>query len=548
MATPPIALSQTGNRLAPMPTESRPLRVRVPLIAALAVLMLALFAPQALARYVYTGNYDDDSVSVIDTATNQVVGAPIPAGNGPYSMAVTPNGKTLYVAGEISEDLTAIDTQTNQPVGTIPLGIQTATIAISPDGTIAYVTNQEANNFVVVNLQTGQVVGAPVAVGEDPWGVAFSPDGKTAYVPNESDNNVSVIDTQTRQVVGTIPVGEGPINVVFSPNGKIAYVNNYGGDSVSVIDTQTRQTIGLPIPTGEEPWGLGLNPSATRLYVSNYDDGTVSVIDTQTGQAAAGPIPTGEQPYELAATPDGKTVYVANYAGESVSAINTQTNQATTIPVPGGPWQIAIVPDQSPIASFTATASKQSSLSIAFNAVNALDPDGTIASYNWSFGDGATAPNAGPSTKHKYAKAGTYTVGLSMTDNEGCSGLVFTGRTAFCNGSNPTQQLSVKAPNNFKFGNLIRNKGKGTAKLKVKVPYAGKLTLNGKKVKTVKRSAKKAATVTLNIRPKPKAKKELNAKGSAKVQVKVKFTPTGGKAKSKSRDAEADPGLIDLDD
>ncbi|MFL5871997.1 MAG: beta-propeller fold lactonase family protein [Solirubrobacterales bacterium] len=516
-----------------MPTESRSLRARVPLIAALAVLSLALFAPQALARYVYTGNYDTDSVSVIDTATNQVVGNPIPAGNGPYSMAVTPNGQTLYVAGEISEDLTAINTQSNQAVGTIPLGIQPATIAISPNGSIAYVTDQDSDRFVVVDLLAGKVVGGPVGVGKDPWGVAFSPDGKTAYVTNQGDNSVSVIDTQTGQTLGTIPVGKGPINVIFSPSGTIAYVANYSGNSVSVINTQTRQTVGT-IPVGEEPWGLGLNPSATRLYVSNEDANSVSVIDTQTGQAVVGPIPTGEEPYELASTPDGRTVYVANYSGDSVTAINTATNQTTTIPVPGGPWQIAIVPDQSPSGSFTATASKSNSLSLRFDAVNVLDPDGTVASFNWNYGDGVTAPNAGPSTVHKYAKAGTYAVGLSLVDNEGCSGFVFTGRTAFCNGANPTQQITVKAPNTFTFGSLTRNKSKGTAKLKVKVPYAGKISLFGK-VKAAKRSTKKAGVVTLNIRPKPKTKKQLNAKGSAKIRIKVKFTPTGGKARTKGK-------------
>lgn len=518
-----------------MPTKSRSLSRRVPLVLALAALALALFAPQALARYVYTGNYSEDSVSVIDTATNQVVGSPIPAGDGPYSMAVTPNGQTLYVASEISEDLTAINTQTNQPVGAIALGTEPATIAISPDGKTAYVTSQPEDVVVVVDLQSGQVVGSPINVGEDPWGVAFSPDGSVAYVPNESDDNVSVIDTQTRQAVGTIPVGEDPVSVVFSPDGKTAYVNNYSGDSVSVIDAQTRQTVGGPIPVGKEPWGLALTPNATRLYVSNYGEDTVSVIDTQTRQVG-GPIPTGEDPYELAATPNGKTVYVPNYESDTVTAIDTQSNQTTTIPVSGGPWQIAIAPDQSPLASFTAKASKKNPLQIGF-ASTTVDSDGTVASLNWTFGDGATAVNGGPTPVHKYAKAGKYTVGLAAIDNEGCStNLVFTGRTAFCSGAPAASQpITVKAPNNFKFGKLIRNTKTGTAKLKVKLPYAGKLTLSGKKVKKVKRSARKAGTVTLNIRPKPKAKEALSAKGNLKTKVKVTFKPTGGKSKAKGK-------------
>lgn len=520
-----------------MPTESRSLRVRVPLIAALALLTLALFAPQAMARYVYTGNYEDDNVSVIDTATNQVVGSPIPAGDGPYSMAVAPNGKTLYVGNSNGVgDLTVIDTQTNKPTGSIVLGISTATIAISPDGTTAYVTASGEDLIVPVNLQTN-TAGTPFPVGGVPWGVAFAPDGKTAWVTNEDDGRVSVIDTATRQLVGPpIPVGEEPINIVFSADGKTAYVNNLESNSISVIDTASRQVVAT-IPVGEEPWGLGLTPDGTKLYVSNYADDNVSVIDTATRQVVGSPIPTSDEPYELAITPDGKSVYVANYGTvDSVTVINTQTNGVNTILVPGGPWQVAIVPDQSPVAAFTATPSTKQPLNLAFNGAGSTDPDGTVARFDWNFGDGMTALNGGVSPSHTYKKAATYSASLTVFDNEGCSGFVFTGRTAYCNGNSTiVQSLNVKAPNNFKFGKLTRNAKKGTAKLKIKLPSPGKIALSDKKVKPVKRSAKQASTITINIRPKPKAKKQLAQTGSAKVRIKVKFTPTGGKAKTKGK-------------
>jgi YVTN family beta-propeller protein len=523
-----------------MPTKSRSLRRRVPLIFALAALSLALFATQASARYVYTGNYEDDSLSVIDTATNQVVGSPIPTGDGPDSIAITPDGKTLYATSG-SGAITVVNTQTNQTVTTItgPSGLET--IAISPDGKTAYVSVPGDDEVIVIDLQTNQIVG-PVKVGDAPIGIAYSPDGKLVYVVNDGDENVSVIDTATRQVVGSpIPAGNEPVNAVVTPDGKTLYVDNEADDNVSVIDTATRQITGT-IPVGEEPWGLGLSPDGTRLYVSNNRDDNVTVIDTGTRQVVGDPIPTGDEPYELAFSPDGKSVYVANYGtDDSVTVINTQTNQTSTVPVPGGPWQVAIVPDQSPVPAFTATASKKNSLSIAFNSAT-TDPDGTVAAFNWSFGDGATALNGGPTPTHKYAKAGTYAVGLTAVDNEGCSGFLFTGRTAFCNGPGPLiQTITVKAPNNFKFGKLIRNEKNGTAKLKVKVPYAGKLTLTGKltrtgkKMKKVKRSARKAGTVVLNIRPQPQAKKELAAEGSAKVRIKVTFKPTGGKARTRGR-------------
>jgi YVTN family beta-propeller protein len=529
-----------------MPTKSRSLRRRVPLIVALAALALALCAPQALARYVYTGNYDTNTVSVIDTATNQIVGSPIPVGESPSTLAVTPNGKTLYVGDESDDNLRVVDTQTNQVLTTLPLTYEgedreASVIAISPDGKTAYVSSYDLEGILVIDTQTNQIVGSQIPIGGNTWGVAFSPDGSVAYVTNFDEDNVKVIDTATRQVVGAIPVGEDPVNLVFSPDGKTAYVANEGGDTVSVIDTASRQVVGSPIPVGDEPWGIGLTPDGTKLYVSNGNDDTVTAIDTATRQAVA-TIPTGDEPFELAVTPDGKSVYVANYEGEEegsgkgVTVINTQTNQTTDINVTGGPWQVTIVPDQSPVASFTAKPSKKNPLSIGFTSTS-IDSDGTVASLGWNFGDGKTALATGPTLNHTYAKAGKYTVGLTTTDNEGCSvNMVFTGRTAFCSGAAPAAQpITVKAPNNFKFGKLVRNTKTGTAKLKIKLPYAGKLTLTGKQVMKAKRSAKKKGTVTLEIAPKPKAKKLLATAGSAKVKIKVTFKPKGGKAKAKSR-------------
>ncbi len=57
---------------------------------------------------------------------------------------------------------------------------------------------------------------------------------------------------------------------------------------------------------------------------------------------------------------------------------------------------------------------------IAFSSAGSNDSDGTIASYLWNFGDGNTSTIANPS--HSYASAGTYSVNLTVTDNDGATG------------------------------------------------------------------------------------------------------------------------------
>lgn len=67
-----------------------------------------------------------------------------------------------------------------------------------------------------------------------------------------------------------------------------------------------------------------------------------------------------------------------------------------------------------PVAAFTTSIS---GLTATFNGSSSSDSDGTIASYAWELGDGNKA--SGAVVNHTYAKAGVYTVKLSVTDNKG---------------------------------------------------------------------------------------------------------------------------------
>ena len=60
---------------------------------------------------------------------------------------------------------------------------------------------------------------------------------------------------------------------------------------------------------------------------------------------------------------------------------------------------------------------------------------GSIASYQWDFGDGQHATTTTPSTTHVYAAVGTYTARLTVTDTAGTSlAQVFTGQTVSLQG------------------------------------------------------------------------------------------------------------------
>jgi hypothetical protein len=87
------------------------------------------------------------------------------------------------------------------------------------------------------------------------------------------------------------------------------------------------------------------------------------------------------------------------------------TGQAST--------QINVASDNNPPVAHIAASKIQAEINetITFDASGSTDSDGSVASYEWTFGDGGTS-NQQVAT-HAFAQAGSYTVQLTVADNEG---------------------------------------------------------------------------------------------------------------------------------
>ena len=401
-----------------------------------------LLAPRAaLAGTAYVANDGDGTVTPINTATD-VPGTPITIGESPVGIAITPDGKTAYIGNYGSIDVTPIDIATNAVEPGIPIGSLPEEIAIAPDGATAYVTSAGANRITPIDIATNTPEES-ITVGDNPSGIAITPDGKTAYVTD--DEGVTPIDTATNKAEAPIMVVEGPEGIAITPDGATAYVTNDGGTSVTPISLATN-TPGTPINVGSHPNAIAITPDGATAYVTNDGGTSVTPISLATNTPGT-PINVGSHPYAVAITPDGKTAYVTN--DEGVTPINLATNTpGTPINVGEDPEGIAITPDQPPLAAFSATSATIGQPT-GFDASASVDPDGSLASYTWSFGDGSTLITTSPTTSHAYAAPATYTATLTLTDNEGCStAFVFTGQTAFCDGSagaSTTRQVTVAA-------------------------------------------------------------------------------------------------------
>lgn len=410
-------------------------------IAALAAMAtLALAAGSASARQIYVTNFGSDSVSVIESSANATVGT-IPVGAAPVDVAIAPDGSRAYVVNEGDGTVSVIDVASGAVVGApIDVGDEPRGVALTPDGRRAYVANFGSDTVSVIDTASRrELLAVPLAAGAEPEGIAIAPNGTTAFVAQRG-GDIALIATASNALAGTVKTsaGLGPSRLSIEPSGVRGFVTNSNSSSTSVFNTQTSTILGSPLQVGTNPAGVAVNPNGPRTYVAVRSADTVVAIDTLRHTVIGSPVPGFQGPWGIAVAPDGSRAYVTDSAAATVTVLDTLTNTgAGKIGVGSEPKGIAIVPDQGPRAAFSfAPGPVKAGEAVAFDAGASRDPDGTVASYTWEFGDGETETTLGPVIEHVYARPGAYTATLRVADAAGCSAtLLFTGQTVSCNGS-----------------------------------------------------------------------------------------------------------------
>jgi YVTN family beta-propeller protein len=416
---------------------------------ALAVLALSALPAAASARVAYfTGGTGSSEIAAPVELSTQTANAAnqvsisISSEGAPDDVAITPNGRTAYVLDD--QKVVPIDVATNKAGTAIPIPQFGQSIAITPDGRFAYVTSNFAapDEVTKIDLAAGAVV-ANIPVGHNLSGIAVTPDGRTAYVVSSTDNAVVPIDVATNGVGAPIPVGPFPSAIAVAPDGSGAYVLVPSEEKLVRIGIATNTVTGaIPAVPGFE---LAIAPDGAKAYAIGGVE--VTPVNLAAGTAGAPVVdPTQGSFEDIAFLPDGSRAYMTTQRFEMSTSIGLMTPIVSagdalqpTFPLNAPIVRaLAIVPNQPPRAAFAAAPQPGKALApIGFDAGSSADTDGgSVARYEWDFGDGTVVPSGGATPQHAYAKPGTYTVTLTTTDNEGCSvSLVFTGQTAYCNGS-----------------------------------------------------------------------------------------------------------------
>ena len=218
-----------------------------------------------------------NSVSVL-SSDSDTLAATIALNAPAHGIVVTPNGNRAYIDG--AGGVLVVDTQANTQIGTVPgiTGGDMRKMAVTPDGRFVYIPGTSSFAVFVVDTNTNTLIAEIPATA--PVSVAITPDSAHAYV-GTGFSSAFVVDTSTNAVVATLGAPVGNQNIGISSDGSRAYVydNVDFADTVYVVDTITNNiTTSFPIAFNTVPGTIAVSPpqitaqQATQNIINNVSN------------------------------------------------------------------------------------------------------------------------------------------------------------------------------------------------------------------------------------------------------------------------------------
>ena len=269
------------------------------------------------------------ALAFVDPASGKVLGR-VPVVADPHEVAVTPDGRTAFVASP-REGISVIDVPAMKELRRVDPGAFSAPhdvlfaggklyftaegfktigrydpaadkvewmLGIGQDGThmmvlardqqTMWVPNRGSNSVSVIDGVAGgppkfRITTIPVP-GMRPEGIDLSPDGRELWTATRGDGGVTIVDTASRKVTQSLNLKLTDANrLKFAPDGKVLILDGGAGTLVVLDGASRREVKRLKVAPGDSgDGGIFVMPDGSRAYLGLRDDHSVVVVDLKT--------------------------------------------------------------------------------------------------------------------------------------------------------------------------------------------------------------------------------------------------------------------------
>ena len=210
-------------------------------------------------------------VILVNLATGEVESAIPTGGRASHMLALTGDGRRVYVSNIVDGTITEIDLELGKPLRQVPIADFVEGITVNPDGALVWIGSNKDKTVSVFDPESGTIVATLDGFGF-PYRMAVTPDSRTVVLSDPASGEIRIVDVATRQerhriVVpkdGVLPSAEipgspAPEGIALSRDNRMAYVSLQGMNQAAAIDLGTGSIVAL-FDTGGWPDGIGYSP------------------------------------------------------------------------------------------------------------------------------------------------------------------------------------------------------------------------------------------------------------------------------------------------
>ncbi len=312
----------------------------------------------------------DGGVTIIDLESMTATGTIDVKGEGPRGLGVTDDGKFLIVATRENGSVSVIDTATNEVVKQIPVGKNPEFVRVK--GNLAFVSyepsakggpppapgsaaakeadaaadddDKEPARIGIIDLKLGKKI-REITGGPETEGIEFSKDGRQLVITNEADNTITVHNIKTGKLIKRIKThdyGDRPRGIKVSPDGKTYVATLEYGNKFLVMNKNFK--VLRTVDTGATPYGIAYDAMGKHIFVASNKAELLEVFDAKTYEKVKD-IPTGKRCWHFSFTPDDKQIMLACGKSDAIVVIDAETLEPTKqVEVKQMPWGVVTYP------------------------------------------------------------------------------------------------------------------------------------------------------------------------------------------------------------
>jgi YVTN family beta-propeller protein len=251
--------------------------------------------PKPDGRSLIVANAMSNDLHFLDPATGQVQRR-IRNIDDPYQIGFSPDNRWFVAVGLRLDrvDLYRYDGTDLRLARRVPLARSPSHVWFSADSRYAFVTLQESDEVAAIDLESQQVAWR-MKVGRQPAGIVVTPDDRYLLVGVMGEDYVEVIDWRARRSVSRIRTGTGAHNFRGVGDGRHVWVSNRVANTVSRIDMRSLQVV-QTIPVAGGPDCMEITDDGRLMWVTQRFARQVAVVDLEAGRVIR-TIPVGRSPH-----------------------------------------------------------------------------------------------------------------------------------------------------------------------------------------------------------------------------------------------------------